>query len=322
MSEKYHVQIPLVGKLFLSVIILECLVICGTTTAILFSTPSHASTYYCVLVLLTILFLAYFGIDAVVQENTYQLIAFLLTTLLLTTRVVYSYVFAQSDDDNENSTRTDHTLVFIAMVVAAVCQLLYAPLGYFVYKSFGWRTFKRVGASEAIIEMFHKYQIFLSVLKVDVQFCIVVTLMAGFFLDYHWAFGVIVSGLFVTLVFSYVVIDFGIKQERTGVVLSFLAFSLIAPAYIIYKLVMIYEDESLVKNVDNGDTKDTTRYLLTISSVFALLCRAACMISLLVCYSNFGRSLKEIVFEKEPSLIDKLVSVVDESSPLRTQQSV
>eukprot|EP00762_Andalucia_godoyi_P002122 ANDGO_02530.mRNA.1 hypothetical protein AMSG_03988 len=320
-TSNYHFSVPLIGKIFLTVILLECFVVCGTTIAVLASTPSHASTYYCILVLLTIIFLGYFGIDAVVQENSYQLVAFLLTTVLLTSRVVYSYVFARSDSNNKNLTEVDQSLVFAAMIVACVCQVLYIPIGYKVYQSFGWKTFKRVGASSGIISMFKAYQIFLSIIKVDIQFCIVVTLMAGFFLDYHWAFGVIVSGLFVTLVFSYVVIDFGIKQERSGIVLAYLLFSLFAPAYIVYKLIMIYEDEDLIKNVDNGDSKDTTRYLLTISAVCALICRIGCMSTCIFCYTNFGKSLKEIVFDKEHSLIEKLIHHSPEHSALQPQGS-
>jgi hypothetical protein len=95
-------------------------------------------------------------------------------------------------------------------------------------------------------------------------------------------------------------------MERRPVVYAYLAFSLVAPAYIFYKLAMIYQDESLIKNVDGEDSRDTTRSLIVVSAMLFLMGRVACMVSCAVCLRNFGRSLKEVVFDKESNLLDKL----------------
>lgn len=55
-------------------------------------------------------------------------------------------------------------------VVMGVCQLAYFYLGARLYLEFGWRIYKKIGADPDIRSMYRWYQIFLTIIKLDIFF--------------------------------------------------------------------------------------------------------------------------------------------------------
>lgn len=303
----YTVRIPAVGKAFLAVVAVDILVLIACSIAVIASNPPFGSIFYSVLVMITSLFLTYFAADAVIQENSFQLSAFIVISLLLVLELVYHFVFdSVGRDSQKNASAVVNGLVEASLIVGMLGQMVFLGLWYFVFKSFGWRLFKRVGANAAFVSMFRQYQSFLSVLKIDVQFMINIVLLAGFFLEFQWALGVIIAVLLMTIVLSYGVVDFGIKQERKDIVLVFLGFSLLAPGYIIYKIIVIENDTSSIRNVSGAGSATTVRSVLVTLGMLAVLCRLACLSLCVVVMRNFGRGLRNLVFDKEQTLVDKL----------------
>jgi hypothetical protein len=199
----------------------------------------------------------------VTDENPYQLAATILVSCLLTIRVVFHLVYSESNGGD----KTASAFVIVCAAVVSCIQFAYVPLGVMVYKSFGWKTFKRVGALAYIIDLFKTYQFFLSVLKLDVQFVINMAMMAFFFVAYHWAEWIVVAGAFVTVLVSYMAVEIGVKLERRKTMIFFFIFSVfIAPPYVVYKLVEIYRDDKHINHV-SGTTEDETKIFLAISGL-------------------------------------------------------
>ena len=57
------------------------------------------------------------------------------------------------------------------MLVRLVLTCVFGPLtvimGFFVYRQFGWRVYKKIGANIALGRLFRHYQAFVALLKVE-----------------------------------------------------------------------------------------------------------------------------------------------------------
>jgi len=93
-----------------------------------------------------------------------------------------------------------------------------------------------------VTALFRLYQVFLTLLKIDIQFAISLLLMSGFFLItplYPPSFLGIV--LMVLTVVRAVCGWYGITHEHRGLVAFFLVLMPLEPAYIIYEIVTLLD---------------------------------------------------------------------------------
>jgi hypothetical protein len=64
-------------------------------------------------------------------------------------------------------------IVQVSLTVAFV--FMYLVLGYMVFQSFGWHVYKNIGADASLVKCYTRYQQFLSLLKLDLMFGILLT---------------------------------------------------------------------------------------------------------------------------------------------------
>lgn len=57
-------------------------------------------------------------------------------------------------------------------IVISVAEVAYIALGWKIWREFGWKLYKRLGADRQIKRMYAKYQIFVCIMKFDVFFFI------------------------------------------------------------------------------------------------------------------------------------------------------
>jgi len=148
----------------------------------------------------------------VVNENKYETAAFLFVSYMLLTRIAFMWVTGKFFDD------TRVLPLYIALNYAALAMLVLSVLfvipntiyTYRAWKSFGWKMYRNVGTDRILkgiklmeknnnvclttmnmcselfancfSDKFRIYQIFLSLLKVDLQFNCMLVVLGGFFI--------------------------------------------------------------------------------------------------------------------------------------------
>lgn len=71
-------------------------------------------------------------------------------------------------------------LTAVIPIVISVAEIAYIALGWKIWREFGWKVYKRLGADRRVKRMFAQYQIFLCIMKFDVFFFI------GFSIQLIW----------------------------------------------------------------------------------------------------------------------------------------
>lgn len=303
-NTQYHFEVPRVGKAFMGLVLFETLVILVVSIYLFTKQDTDTSKYYITLVLVTALFLCYFAIESIFDENPFQLLGFLVISCLLTLRVVFHFVNSHAEGKSSS-----WQVVVVPLVFACLCSAAYFPLGFFVHRSFGWKVFKRVGAVNHQVMLFKRYHLFLTTLKTDAQFLVVLLLMAVFFVDYKWAMGLLVAGVVLSVIFAVVVVEVGVKLERAIVVLIFEIWSTIAaPAYVIYKMVQIHDDENVALKQVSGDSRDNVISNIYTTSVLFLICRALLVFGTIVMHRSLRHGLRQSVFDKERTFFGAVIS--------------
>lgn len=65
-----------------------------------------------------------------------------------------------------------HVLTTIIPIVVSVAEIAYIALGWQIWREFGWKVYKQLGADRQIKRMYARYQIFVGIMKFDVFFFI------------------------------------------------------------------------------------------------------------------------------------------------------
>jgi len=136
------VEISNTAKVFLIIVTLECLDVLGLTIEKISTSPSFdPHVQISVLLCIGSLFLVYFAINGVLTENKFELLSFIAVTLLVSFYAIYSYL-------TQPSTSVESQLVsFIRFLSLCLFCPLNFILGWFTYKSFGWKVYRKIGAN-------------------------------------------------------------------------------------------------------------------------------------------------------------------------------
>jgi len=114
------------------------------------------------------------AIDAVLTENKFEFFIFLITST-----IVMGYISFQFFEDGD--IRTD-IIPLTRFILGILFGLINYIIGFFAYRDFGWRMYKKIGAEINLVTMYQTYQMFISLLKIDLVFNIVgVAAVAIFF---------------------------------------------------------------------------------------------------------------------------------------------
>ena len=270
--------------------------------------PSNADNhsiaiFFTLNVLFSALILLYFAIDAAVDENEYQLFSFVLVSLLVLLRVVYSFVAANTLKSHKRA--YDPHVVLAGFAIEIIFEGVTCLFAYHLYKSFGWKIFKTVGTDALLVEMFRFYQQFVSVLKLDVQFSVMSAFMQLFFFTFYKDYSQIATWIWIVLtcLLSYLLLR-KVREENTGYVFAFVAFSLLMPIYAIYQVTIMYaHPRDTFRNYHNIEQDEGVSLIQgvvasTAGLAFVLRIYLIFLLAKLV-RKVFGRGLKERVHQKQ-----------------------
>jgi len=163
-------------------------------------------------------------------------------------------------------------------------------LGWQTYKAFGWSIYRKIGANIALQKIYRKYQIFVSLLKIDLLFGTGLVLGIGLFqLDDDTSFYIDLAMLPVSIGWAVLGL-FGVRHEEKITMGLFLSFAVLEPIYITWKAV------GWIHATPTKVGVGTFAIICTAASI-ALLVRACLVCFAVIAYSNFEKGLKG-VFEK------------------------
>lgn len=280
--------VPRAGRVFLALMTLETafmIAVSGTLFAIHDATLPTGQIYAALGIFCTLAQL-YFAFDAIFSENQFQFIACYLTSGLFTFFVVWQ-VF-------HNPTTLGaawEAARYYVMAVTLAFQVAFVVAAKPVWASFGYYKWKMAGANVEIGAMYARYRVYLSLIKYDLFASVVLFLLVKVYLidvtDPDFYIGIV---SLVTSVAFMVVGWFAVTHERRALVALFYATAVLQPAYVMYKSWSLYDDPSLIP------TNVTVPQFIVLGSLTILL-RVAVVVAGCRCSYDFGKGLRELVFE-------------------------
>ncbi|KAL6058881.1 hypothetical protein QOT17_014553 [Balamuthia mandrillaris] len=262
--------------LFLTLMILEGVIVVGFSIYQM-ATSKETSLGSGVIFLLISLFIVYFGFDGVLNENKFELFSFTAASFLF---LLYGLNQVFSPDIHR-------TIVFwVRFGCIAVMVPTNLALSFAVYRSFGWVIYRRIGADPTLQAMFKVFQVWTTLLKVDVFLGVIGVLMIGLFLFGGYELYIDIGFVVMTVLWA-VACWFAAKQEVRWMMIAFFVFALVEPCYIVTKVIIVvvlkpseYESLELIGPVVVG--------------VLALIVRVLLVVTGILVFRNFGKGLRQI----------------------------
>ncbi|KAK5582967.1 hypothetical protein RB653_004557 [Dictyostelium firmibasis] len=282
-------DIPAIGKIFVICVFLE-LVFGLSMLVIRFAKWDgwDDNVKISILGLSCSLFLFYYSFDSIWKENKFQLFLFILIMSTISIGGTYQFYHIWTfNRDIVNSIRFISVLVFIPLNII---------LGIFSYKKFGWKLYRKIGTSIELRKLYKNYQIFLSLIKIDVFISgLVVSNLTLFYLSHIYE--IYINVIVFLLNFAWALFGYhSIKKEDKKVFKIFLFTSWITIGFYIWRMTLIILDIVNGTNAENRRIQFAVPILLfCIISIFE---RAMVLFYSMKAFSNFNKGLK-IVFEKE-----------------------
>ncbi|KAI8982693.1 hypothetical protein BDB01DRAFT_160526 [Pilobolus umbonatus] len=240
------------------------------------------------------LFQIFFAVD-VRHQNTIQVIGFL---IFHTCCLAYAgFQFKQMNDvfldavnniveeDQIKITLIKRLLIGVTVVIG-VCEVIYAILTFILYKEFGWKIYKKIGADTDKRTMYRWYQIILTILKIDFFFFL------GYSIQYlvlvlqtnDYEFALTIVALPLTVLFLVLAV-YAIRYESKYMMYLFFLGIMAAMAYFIFKIIRIY----------TPDQAEKFRFVKAFLTFFASVSLVLVVLTLgnaIICYRNFNKGLK------------------------------
>ncbi|BFZ54171.1 hypothetical protein PYCC9005_001203 [Savitreella phatthalungensis] len=188
-----------------------------------------------------------------------------------------------------------HLLPFVIAVpcVIAVGQAVYLVCVFFLYRSFGWDIYQRLGADRSIKRQFIAYQTFVVLL------CYCWFFFGGFTVQLlilytdtsDWAFWITVAALPVTIL-GLLAAGYAVRHEIRWLMLVFDACLIAAVTYFCYYFWKIFSSR-------HADDYRNDRITLGIFAAVSLVLLVLTFINSIFCHSYFG---KTTLWEKQRKL--------------------
>jgi len=276
-------RVPKSGKVFLAVAISESIVVLVVQILILLNPGQNPNDReYAIIFFISLFFFLLFAFDGVLNENMGMIVAFALDALIVAGVSIFAFLNDSYFNDGKESN------ILAQMIISVICLLIYAALGWFIYLAFGWKIFMKVGHDKEMRARYKIYQVFVTLMKFDIQLGVVLVSMAGLFLlsGDPSELGLVIGAMLVTVVWAFVG-WYGTLKENLNFLYFFYAMATVEPAYVIYKIswTFIYFDRF---------TNIPIRLIIA-AVVIALLSRILLLVTNYRCISNFGQGLHSYI---------------------------
>eukprot|EP00834_Sanchytrium_tribonematis_P004840 NODE_260_length_11481_cov_1.187928.p4 type:complete len:325 gc:universal NODE_260_length_11481_cov_1.187928:8433-7459(-) len=197
------------------------------------------------------LFQIYFSWDAIANENTIQLFAWVGMNV-----ASFGYSLFQIKDVSQvtNIWQSYSGYFFAICVLLAVFAVISGFLTFKLYCEYGWKVYKKIGADPRMKQMYRTYQIFLMLLKacffVFVSFSLQFMILVLQVQDVEMY--LTIAALICTVIILFVASK-ALKKENKVLMICFIFLTLLALAYFMFKLVRMYDATQELKylNVRN-----------------------------------------------------------------------
>ncbi|XP_013418695.1 uncharacterized protein LOC106179543 isoform X2 [Lingula anatina] len=239
---------------------------------------------FAVLLLINIVFCTFYVVHGLFREREFELYAFIAATLVVVVYCITEYAVNVAGHSNP--------IKLPRLIVSCALALPNIVLAWMVARDFGFLAFRIVGASEALQLMYRQSAAFSTLLKFDFQVgvsFVVLVLEQGVNLT-----TLEIVTLSVGLPFSFLWLILGwitMRKEIKPLMWIFIVLGLVGPAYVIYKIVMLFE------NLEEEQSEKLLIYAVIVAGALELLVHVILLIQAVVVYRNFKKGLKERAFD-------------------------
>lgn len=208
--------------------------------------------YSLVLSAVLVPFLIFFLWTSIMFENKFEMISFVVASAMITLHSWWQLWRHNISDKSQGKISTTlGDVVFAGALVSSLFCVAFCALSWYVCSQFGWHVYKRVGANNVLITMFKRFQIFKSLLKVDLMWSLVLLLTGLFARVWDTVWG---ASLTIVMLFASVSWVFGfthaVRTEQHKMFWALLPFAFVEPAYIAYKLYQVIEQGNGVSTAE------------------------------------------------------------------------
>ncbi|KAI9598279.1 hypothetical protein BDF19DRAFT_431901 [Syncephalis fuscata] len=258
--------------------------------------------------------------DAIMRKNTLQLIGICLLLLLF---IAYTYIQSNQHanmnmDDIKHLAETHHVFVhntipyeMTLIAITAAGSIFMAAITWELYRDFGWKIYKKLGADLQISRMYRLHQITLTYLKFDafffIAFSVQIVILSLKGADSERYIQVTVAIPLSVLMICLAM--FAIHKESKPLLILYLLTLVIGFGYLIYKLVDISITERNEK-----DPYIASRKFLYFFVLVTLALGVISAIYSILCYRYFGRGLIEHRRQHKLGRVAAPVSATDEEA--------
>ncbi|KAL9641814.1 hypothetical protein ABK040_011799 [Willaertia magna] len=296
--------------IFIIVIILILNILISGITCIIFNfeiIESKAIYFLCGLYLFSLFPLLYFTLSAIYMENEFQLFSFLIQLLwvcvcdifilypIISLLVIY--------ENNETIQKYKFIIIFLIIIPSLIIFLIFIFILIIiipVFRSFGWKIYRKVGSSPELVSIYRIYSIFKSLIQVDLMYLTCLYVMSLSWLKFDmspWSQIVLSIGYLISIIFTYFSLFYAVRKEIYLLQILYILFNFILPGYLIYKVIEAYLNTKRRIEEDILLTNEEILTIMTIITTVTILIRFITIIFSILVTINFRKGLKSI-FEK------------------------
>jgi len=266
----------------------------GVTNVIVYNLDNY---FYASVLAFAVFVMTIFAIDAVIQENPAQLFSFYVLFIIVIIRVVFALLY------NVINVGANHLPVSYiqweysaAFIITVVFGIYFFFIWYFLYRSFGQVAVSFIGIEKSVLDVYRRYQYFVSSLLLDAVITVIFGMLVTFY-TYPAYLPPVVDFcvlcfvypiLWILIIATWLLVPMAIlfaKKELIIGLLIWILFSLILPCYAI--VIIIQEWTWGAYSTWNKQT------ILSVLSFVFIMWRLFTFAICVVCMIGFGRGLKE-----------------------------
>ncbi|XP_031570537.1 uncharacterized protein LOC116304889 [Actinia tenebrosa] len=276
--------------IFITLSVLNFMVAIGFTIARMTQIPTDTPDFtFAVILIINAVFCVFYAIHGVLREREFEIYAYIAAII-----IVFSYVLINLVNNPEKRNAVKWAR-FGTILLFAPFNIYY---GIVVARGFGFLEFRIVGAAVTLQKMYRRAGIFSCLLKFDFQLALSLAVLV-IYNPASWD-GSEILIVSVGIPFQLAWSIFGwltLRKEVKYLLFIFIPASLVEPGYISYQIYMIHQDWSAkTKNClhDTGNCNLVFSFFL--AAGLALLVRILVLCSLKFVVDNFGKGLRESVY--------------------------